>query len=120
MRHLSFRTPAFIALLRKFAMPPVFTDHASFPNIADVTADFVYARLQRGEDEIPTAYPPKALAAWARRLQTWAKGGEPDDLPRIEPKQRKGKPRDVFAYVIHEGKVRAPAAAMALIDRLKE
>jgi hypothetical protein len=27
-------------------------------------------------------------------------------------------PRDVFAYVIHEGKVRAPAAAMALIERL--
>jgi hypothetical protein len=24
----------------------------------------------------------------------------------------------VFAYVIHEGKVRAPAAAMALIERL--
>jgi hypothetical protein len=29
-------------------------------------------------------------------------------------------PRDVFAYVIHEGKVRAPAAAMALIERLKK
>ena len=32
----------------------------------------------------------------------------------------KAEPRDVFAYVIHEGKVRAPAAAMALIERLKE
>jgi hypothetical protein len=29
------------------------------------------------------------------------------------------KPRDVFAYVIHEGKVRAPAAAMELIERVK-
>jgi hypothetical protein len=28
-------------------------------------------------------------------------------------------PRDVFAYVIHEGKIRAPAAAMALIERVK-
>jgi len=27
-------------------------------------------------------------------------------------------PRLVFAYVIHEGKVRAPAGAMALIQRL--
>jgi len=26
----------------------------------------------------------------------------------------------VYAYVIHEGKVRAPAAAMALIERLKD
>jgi hypothetical protein len=25
----------------------------------------------------------------------------------------------VFAYVIHEGKIRAPAGAMELIDRLK-
>src|SRR5438552_877020 len=37
VRHDSFRTPAFIALLRKFKMPPVFTDHASYPNIADIT-----------------------------------------------------------------------------------
>ena len=33
-------------------------------------------------------------------------------------KKAKAAPRDVFAYVIHEGKVRAPAAAMALIERL--
>jgi len=26
---------------------------------------------------------------------------------------------DVFAYVIHEGKVRAPAGAMELIERVK-
>jgi len=29
------------------------------------------------------------------------------------------KPHDIFVYFIHEGKVRAPAAAMALIDKLK-
>jgi hypothetical protein len=29
------------------------------------------------------------------------------------------KPRDIFVYFIHEGKVRAPAAAMALIEKLK-
>jgi nicotinamidase-related amidase len=34
------RTPEFIALLRKFAMPVVFTDHAKYPNIADLTGDF--------------------------------------------------------------------------------
>ena len=31
----------------------------------------------------------------------------------------KKEPRDVFAYVIHEGKVRAPAGAMELIERVK-
>jgi hypothetical protein len=30
----------------------------------------------------------------------------------------KPRPRDVFIYFIHEGKLRAPAAAMALIERL--
>ena len=121
VRHDSFKTPAFAALLRKFSIPAVFTDHATYPNIADVTGDFVYARLQQGEDDIPTAYPPKALGAWANRLRDWAKGGEPDDLPRIAPAPKaKGKPRDVFAYIIHEGKVRAPAGAMALIEKLKE
>ena len=121
VRHDSFKTAAFTALLQTFSLPAVFTDHARYPNIADVTGDFVYARLQQGKDTIPTAYPPKALAEWSARLRIWESGGEPDDLPRVEPRPKaKGKPRDVFAYVIHEGKVRAPAAAMALIEQLKD
>jgi uncharacterized protein YecE (DUF72 family) len=121
VRHGSFKTSAFPALLRKFSTPVVFTDHVEYPNIADVTGDFAYARLQQGRDDIPTAYPPKALTAWSRRLREWAAGGEPDDLPRIDPVNKgTSMPRDVFAYVIHEGKLRAPAAAMALIERLKE
>jgi uncharacterized protein YecE (DUF72 family) len=101
-------------------VPVVFAEHATYPAIADVTGDFVYARLQKGKDTIPTAYPPKALDAWSERAQAWAKGGEPDDLPHADGKQKpKAEPRDVFMYVIHEGKVRAPAGAMALIERLK-
>jgi uncharacterized protein YecE (DUF72 family) len=120
VRHDSFATPAFIALLRTFAMPAVYTDHARYPNIADLTGDFVYARLQRGEDKVATAYQPKQIDAWAARLQAWASGKMPDDLPRVDAKHKsKAAPRDVFAYVIHEGKVRAPAGAMALIERLK-
>ena len=106
-------------MLRKFSMPVVFTDHVEYPSIADVTGDFVYARLQKGQDTVPTAYPPKEINAWADRLTEWAKGGEPKDLNRVSAAAKKGKPRDVYAYVIHEGKVRAPAAAMALIERLK-
>ena len=119
VRHDSFRTAEFIALLRKFAMPVVFTDHARYPNIADITGDFVYARLQRGKDTVATAYPPKEIDAWAGRLQSWATGSEPNDLPRVAPAAKvKPLPRDVFAYVIHEGKIRAPAGAMALIAKL--
>jgi uncharacterized protein YecE (DUF72 family) len=67
-----------------------------------------------------TAYPPKEIALWAKRLQSWAEGKAPDDLPRVEPAPRDVFARDVFAYVIHEGKIRAPAGAMALISRLNE
>jgi len=120
VRHESFATSEFIALVRKFGFPVVFTDHARYPNIADLTGDFVYARLQRGKDTVPTAYPPKEIAAWAGRLAQWAKGGEPDDLPRVVPAAKgKAAARDVFAYVIHEGKLRAPGGAMALIEKIE-
>jgi uncharacterized protein YecE (DUF72 family) len=121
VRHPSFRVPDFIALLRAFNVPVVFTDHVIYPSIADVTGDFVYARLQKGEDSIPTAYPAKELDAWARRLRLWTAGKKPTDLPRIEAAAEPSQPtpRDVFVYFIHEGKIRAPAAAMAMIERLK-
>jgi uncharacterized protein YecE (DUF72 family) len=119
VRHDSFRTPAFIALIRKFNVAVVCAEHETYPGIADVTSDFVYLRLQKGKDTIATGYPPKDLDAWAKRLQTFASGGVPKDLDQVDPKSApKAAPRDVFAYVIHEGKVRAPAAAMALIERL--
>jgi uncharacterized protein YecE (DUF72 family) len=118
VRNDSFKDPAFITLLRKFAIPVVYADHAKYPAIADVTGDFVYARLQTGDDAVKTAYPPKALDQWAARIKAWASGGEPKDLPRVDKKSAEKKPRDVFAYVIHEGKIRAPHGAMALIERV--
>jgi uncharacterized protein YecE (DUF72 family) len=118
-RHASFLTPAFIALLRKFQIPAVYAEHATYPAIPDPVGDFVYARLQKGQDDVETGYPPKALDAWAERARAWAKGGAHKDLALVEPaKKAKTQPRDVFVYFIHEGKVRAPAAAMALIGRL--
>jgi uncharacterized protein YecE (DUF72 family) len=121
VRHDSFKTPEFVALVRKFNVAIVYTDHAKYPNIADVTADFVYARLQRGEDDVETAYPPKEINAWAKRLDGWSQGKPPADLPVVDSQAKpKAAARDVFAYVIHEGKVRAPAGAMALIEKLKD
>lgn len=120
VRHDSFCAPDFTALLRSFNMPVVFSEHATYPAIADITGDFVYARLQKGQEKLATGYPPKALDAWAARATLWAKGGAPDDLPLVDPKSKPTKqPRDVFMYFIHEAKVRMPAAAMALIERLR-
>ena len=118
VRHDSFKTPAFVALLRQFDIPVVFAEHATYPAIADVTGDLVYARLQKGEEKLKSGYAPKALDALAERAQSWAQGGEPKDLPKADKKAAPKKPRDVFVYFIHEAKVRAPAAAMGLIERV--
>ena len=54
----------------------------------------------------------------AGRFAAWAEGAAPEGLPIVDPGHVPSKsPRDVFAFIIHEGKVRAPAAAMALIER---
>lgn len=117
VRNDSFKTPAFIALARKVGAAICYAEHDSYTEIADITADFVYARLQKGDEKLKAGYTPKALDAWAVRAQTWAQGGTPEDLPLIDKPAAK-TPRDVFIYFIHEAKVRAPAAAMALIERL--
>jgi uncharacterized protein YecE (DUF72 family) len=120
VRHESFVTPAFVEILRKHSVAVVLVDSTKHPMFADLTSDFVYARLQRTEEKLTTGYPPATLDAWAKRAQTWAKGGAPDDLKPIGKAAPSGTTRDVFIYMISGAKVRAPAAAVALIERLKQ
>lgn len=125
LRHvLDVRDPAFadagyLALARRHRMATVFTDSGEHPSFADVTADFVYARLMRARADIATGYPEAELQQWAERARSWARGGEPDDLPRIESAQdQPPAPRDVFIFFIASAKERNPAAAMALLHKL--
>lgn len=119
VRHDSFCVPEFIALARRYGAAVVYAQHAKYPEIADVTGDFVYARLQRGSDDNPECYPAGDLDAWAARAGMWAAGKQPDDLPLVAPSNAiEEKPRDVFAYFITEGKSRAPFGAMALQKRV--
>lgn len=125
MRHVvevrseTFLVPAFVELLRKHEVAVVCADSDDYPAIADVTAPFVYMRLQRTEEGIDTGYAAADLDAWAGRARVFASGGAPDDLVRFHPKPAAKKKRDVFVYMIAGAKVRAPAAAMALIERVK-
>ncbi len=119
VRHDSFSDPAFAALLRAHDVACVLADHATYPEIADLTAGFAYLRLQTGSDDIDTAYKAKDLDLWAARMAAMARGEEPEGLSKADPATKaKASPRDVFAFVIHEGKVRAPAAAQALQARV--
>jgi uncharacterized protein YecE (DUF72 family) len=117
LRHESFRDPDVIGLLRARNIACVYAHSDDYPEFADVTADFVYARLQRTRDEEPSGYASAEIDGWAERARIWAAGRTPEDLPRICEDARV-EPRDVFVFFISGAKVRAPAAAQALIDRL--
>ena len=118
VRSKSYLVPAFVALCRKHRVAIVFADSDDYPAIADVTGDFVYARLQRSREDVATGYAAKDLDAWAKRAKAWAAGGEPADLPRFGDKPARKAKREVFVFMISGAKVRAPAAATALIGRL--
>jgi uncharacterized protein YecE (DUF72 family) len=103
VRHASFATPAFLALARRYGCVPVCTDSEKFPAIADAEAGFAYLRLMRGQADVPTGYPPEAIARWAEGVRAWTGGA---------------RPRDVFVYFINGAKERAPAGAMELLRQL--
>jgi len=119
VRHESFCVPAFVALARQHGAAIVFAHSDKYPAMADVTADFVYARLQGTREEVPTGYTKDEIKTWSTRARVWEKGEAPKGLPRIhEGSPKKGR-RDVFVYMISGAKVRAPAAATALIAALR-
>jgi uncharacterized protein YecE (DUF72 family) len=109
LRHaLEVRSPTFLderfyALARKHKAAIVFAaDDPDFPEIDEPTADFTYARLMGTRDEVKTGYTGPALDTWAKRTKAWAKRG------------------DAFVYFISGAKVRDPAAAEALIERVQK
>ena len=119
MRDAAVVDADYIAMARRHGVATVFTDSDEHPSFADVTADFVYARLMRARSEVATGYPPRELARWSERARTWASGGEPADLPRVAPRDKAdGAPRDVFVFFISAAKERNPAAATALHARI--
>jgi len=118
VRHESFMTPEYLKLAREHGCGTVLADSDDYPAFADVTGDFVYARLMRCAAEFASGYAPAALDAWAGHAKAWARGGEPAELPRVESGSAKAAPRDVFVFFISGAKERAPAAAVELLKRL--
>ncbi len=100
-RHESFEDPAFFDLAGKAGVAVVYAHADKYPTFAEQTGPFTYARLQSCREDIEAGYPAAELDAWAAQAKDWAKGG-----------------RDVFVFFIAGAKVRAPAAAMALIQRV--
>lgn len=119
IRHDSFRAPEFIELLRKHKVGLVVADTVEWPLLMDVTADFIYCRLHGSEQLYVSGYSGEALDRWARRIDAWTHGMEPDDADRIKPPlKRSASGRDVYVYFDNDVKVHAPADARSLADKL--
>jgi uncharacterized protein YecE (DUF72 family) len=100
-RHESFRDERFFDLCRARNIAIVFEDSDDYPCIEAQTADFAYARLQRMNEDVATGYDDAALDDFAKRARNWTTRG------------------DTYIFMINGAKVRAPAAALALQERLR-
>ncbi|WP_069094667.1 DUF72 domain-containing protein [Methyloligella halotolerans] len=119
IRHDSFRDEAFIDLLRKYDIALVCADTVDWPRLMDLTSDFVYCRLHGSEELYASGYDDGALDDWARRIDRWAKGGEPQDAERVGGRSAvREAGRDVYVYFDNDMKVKAPRDAAALAKRL--
>jgi len=119
VRHDSFRTPEFVAMARDRGVAIALAADAKYPQIADITAPFIYARLMGTAASEPLGYPAAALDLWAERATRWSHGDHPAGLDRVDPKGADGVGREVYLYVISGEKARNPAAAQAILERLR-
>ncbi|MCW1912944.1 DUF72 domain-containing protein [Luteolibacter sp. GHJ8] len=119
VRHSSFESEEFIALLRKHDVAMVVADAAAkWPLIEDVTSDFVYVRLHGHDKLYSSGYTRRALDAWEKKVRCWLKGGTPREarcLAKALSPRKYG--RDVFVYFDNDVKVHAPFNAAELARR---
>lgn len=104
VRSPTFDTQQFYDLAEKYGCAIVYAEDDEAPDwpcIDQATADFTYARLMSSKPDEPTGMTSSELDRIAKQTHDWARRG------------------DVFAYFIAGAKVRNPAAAMALIEKLK-
>ena len=98
--HESFACPEFLAIARKANVAVAYLEQEGRACIAEPTADFAYLRCKNMTSAEPTGYPPRELERIAGLCREWGERG------------------DVFAFMINGAKERAPAAAMALAEKL--
>ena len=96
VRHESFRCAEFIALARKHGIGIVIAADSAYPQIADATAPFIYARIMGTQASEESGYSGAALDLWAARARAWTSGAAPDGLDYVGPPRADGNPRDVY------------------------
>src|SRR6478735_3926664 len=117
--HESFACAEFVDLAREAGVAVVWCEQDSRVRFADRTADFAYLRCKNLVSAEPTGYPPDGIERIAGLCRAWAAGEAPEGLPYAgDPADSRGQGGDVFAFMINGAKERAPAAAMALAERI--
>ncbi len=118
VRHERFYSRAFIDLLRKYDVALVCSVFAAWPQLMEVTSDFIYCRLHAAKAAFAGGYDSKALDTWVEQIKAWADGDASPDHERIGIRCRRRK-RDVFVIVDADLRLAAPAIALELIRRLR-
>ena len=120
VRHASFCTPQYLALVRRHGAATVLTEADDYPALFDPQAGLVYARIMRTEAALPEGVAPQVLDRLADCARLLQGGGLPAGMPLLGPAQDTPAkpPREVYVFFISGAKERAPAAAMALLRRL--
>lgn len=120
IRNPTFVDPVFIEMLRTHNIALVVADTGErWPQLHDVTADFVYLRLHGATELYKSRYSDAALRIWVDRLRVWSSGGQPDDGRIVMPDApMKRVPRDVFCYFDNTDKLHAPKNARRLMQML--
>jgi uncharacterized protein YecE (DUF72 family) len=119
VRHESFRVAACAQLARHYGVALVVAADSAHPQISDLTAPFIYARLMGTQSHEPLGYGEAELDKWAQRARSWSEGATEVGLasPLAEPAARVA--REVFLYFINGHKLANPQAAQALMQRLQ-
>ncbi len=126
VRHASFRCAEFLDVARTAGVATVFADSDDYPSFADLTGNFVYARLMKTRPDEPVGYSAVEIARWAEACRAWSRGEDPVELPHVAAgvaadvsgSSVSRIPRDVFVFYISGAKERNPHAARATLERL--
>lgn len=119
IRNDSFENEEFVELLHKYHVALVIADTAGrWPQIEELTSDFVYMRLHGDTELYRSGYSDSALENWYKRMVLWRQGKQPKDAKIISPHRKPSPtPQDIFCYFDNTDKLWAPFDARKILEK---
>ena len=117
VRHPSWFNDETAEIARQFGIALAFSHSSRWPYVEEITAPFIYVRLHGPRQLYSSPYTKAELGAFARRIDLWSRGREPEDAVRIGGTTPDSGRRDVYVYFDNDTGGYAPRQALEL-DRL--